>query len=281
MTFYVAFSPSCSLYTILRALYYRIINTMLQLAVDEKRSRRKMVQEAGESRSPLRRHSTLSLTPPALANSSSSRRTGMRSRGLKKILSRERENALSPRVSTKGMSKKETAPPVAVPVPSSSIPSKELYRSIHEESLLDGTSSDKQNTPTIPSAAGERPLPLPSGPASSSTAYPANPANPANSSKTVPMGDLSESDSDTDSQSSGKDSCSKASTMTRSGSSTSISIGHTKKVCFPPVCLRRLHTCGITSTEYHFLHAHQLCLQTSKLYDSSLFVSFRRVGINI
>ena len=236
MTFYVAVSPSCSLYTILRALYYRIINTMLQLAVDEKRSRRKIVQEAGESRSPLRRHSTISLTPLALANSSSTRRTGMRSRGLKKILSRERENALSPRVSTKGMNKKEAAPPVAVavPVPASSLPSNELYRSIHEESLLDGASSDNQNTPTLPSAAGERPLPLSSGPASSSTA---NPANPANSSKTVPLGDLSESDSDTDSQSSGKDSCSKASTMTRSGSSTSISIGHTKKVCFLLVCL--------------------------------------------
>lgn len=189
----------------------------------------------------------------------------MRSRGLKKILSRERENALSPRVSTKGVNEKETAPTVAVPVPASS-----LHRSIHVESLLDGARSDNQNTPFLPSAAGDRPLPLSSGPASSSTAYP---ANPATSSKTIPLGDLSESDSDSDgSQSSGKDSCSKASTMTRSGSSTSVSIGHTKKVCFLIISFL-LHTCGITSIEFHIFNALHLCLQIIQLNSPSLFIS--------
>ena len=250
---------------------------MLQLAVDEKRSRRKASQETVESRSPLRRQSTHSVSAPPLVTSSPkpSRRIGMRSRGFKKILSREKdtnkdkekekekENSnviLTPQVLAKGMNKKDTPHlhPSSIPLSVSILPSNDLYRSIHVESLLVAASGDIQNIPNHIPVPGDHmnippPPPSPSTNPSSATLSSQYPGN--SSSNLVPLGDLlSESDSDCDRiQSSGNDSCSKASTMTRSGSSMS-SIGQTKKVrlrtyfftffsvCFLPFpLLMRLH----------------------------------------
>lgn len=226
---------------------------MLQLAIDEKRSRRKASQETVESRSPLRRQSNHSLSAPPLGASSPkpSRRIGMRSRGFKKILSREKDTnkekekqnynvILPPQVLTNGMNKKDTTHlhpisiPLSGPLPVSLLPSNDLYRSIHVESLLVAACGDIQNIPNHIPVSGDHmnippPPPSPSTNPSSATLSSQYPGN--SSSNLVPLGDLlSESDSDCDrSQGSGDDSCSKASTMTRSGSSMS-SIGQTKKV---------------------------------------------------
>ena len=227
---------------------------MLQLAVDEKRSRRKASQETVESRSPLRRQSNHSLSAPSMGTSSphASRRIGMRSRGFKKILSREKDankdkekekensNVVLPsQVLTKGINKKDTthlhpsSVPLPGPLPVSFLPSNDLYRSIHVESLLVAASGDIQNIPNHIPVPGEHmtiPPPPPSPSTNPSSATLSSQYQGNSSSNLVPLGDLSESDSDCDrSQSSGNESCSKASTMTRSGSSMS-SIGQTKKV---------------------------------------------------
>ena len=179
----------------------------------------------------------------------------MRSRGFKKILSREKDTnkekekekekentniALPSQVLTKGINKKDTANldpssvPLSGPLPVSFLPSNDLYRSIHVESLLVAASGDIQNIPNHIPVHGEH-MNIPPPPPSPST-YPSSATLSSqyqgnSSSNLVPLGDLlSESDSDCDrSQSGGNDSCSKASTMTRSGSSMS-SIGQTKKV---------------------------------------------------
>ena len=221
---------------------------MLQLAVDEKRSRRKTCQETLDSRSPikdpLRRHSNPSLCPPppGISNPHASRRKGLRSRGLKKILSRENENTLVgllPRTCAIGMNKKDTVKicPPSIPVPVSSTPSNELYCSINVESVLVAASGDIQNVPGLFSAPGEHTnIPPPPSPSSRPTSYASSSTPYPGDSKpnltVAPLVDfLSESDSDSErSQSSGNDSCSKASTMTRSGSSMSMSVGHIKKV---------------------------------------------------